>query len=212
MTFAEINKRFTAKALEFMAEGYYINTSGLTYLTCGYSHEFCHLELTNGKDIILIVLADKPVSLSDVRSVVLEVYEAKKDVLDRCYCRPNMMRGASHIGTDKSSLIYAEEFFELDYSHFQRNWFGTREEAESALKVHFSRTKNRRWVEADCGVHEKTLPQAAHKIALKYIRRYYYSSYKLSDITAVKKSVSYYHDTPKVTYYAEAKGKTFVIR
>lgn len=211
MTFAEINKRFTAKTLEFMAEGYYINTSGLTYLTCGCSHEYCHLELTNGEDIILMVIAESGVSFTDLRKVSIEIYEAKKDVLDKNWCRPNMMRGANHIGAEKCNLIYSEDFYQLDYNNYQKDWFGTEEEAKWARAVHDSRTRNRRWAERNTTIREETLPKSYHKIALKHIRRTWYSSYKLSDITAVKKQINYYGKKPKVSYYIEAKGKHFTL-
>lgn len=51
MKFIDINREFTAAASSYMAQGYYINAG-----TTGSQGEVAHIDLTNGTEIIRVLL------------------------------------------------------------------------------------------------------------------------------------------------------------
>ena len=57
MKFIDINREFTAAASSYMAQGYYINAGTMG----GSQGEVAHIDLTNGAEIIRVLLTSSPI-------------------------------------------------------------------------------------------------------------------------------------------------------
>ena len=190
MTFKNINERFSEIVSGYLSNGYNINTGTMG----GSQGEISKVDVTNGKEI-LRVLIRRVGSLGEPDGV--------KIIVGRCRDKVRANRDDSFdiIWNDHMEILHAEAYYALsDYPH---NAFGTMDEAKSCQKLRRERSRN-----ADGWVTRIELPTAAKKIALSYIQRKHYSSYKLKDIESVCKEVR----DGKATYVIHAKGKYFKIK
>lgn len=203
MTFAEINKRFTDKVMEYLAKGYAINTSGCT---AGYSGEHMRVELTNGKDIIAIRLVEDSGGLFSGRTVNIVVGIADAETLRKNYVKPNMLRNET-LWADKITELDREVFYQVG-NRWDANWFTTEEEQKRTAEL-------RRQRQRECyGFGPKKIDltdmRGVKEIALRWVQRKKYSTYKLKDIESVEKWV-YDYDGEHVRYHIHARGKDFCV-
>ena len=192
ITFKKINERFSEIVGKYLSEGYVINTGTMS----GTQGENAKIDMTDGKTILRILLDDDRCSIDEPDSVSIIVGKCTNKA------RPNKNNSFDTIWNHELVEVYRETFYALSRSPY--NAFGTKEEAEKCRKLRRERRDNY----TDDWYQRVRLSDASRKIALKYIRREYYSSYKLSDIESVYKKIRH----GNVTYQICAKGKTFSIR
>ena len=204
MTFAEINKRFTDKVAEYLAKGYVINTSGCT---AGYSGEQMRLELTDGKDIIAIRLVEDSGGLFSGRTVNIVVGLADAQTLRKNYVKPNMMRHET-LWADRITELERESFYQVG-NRWDANWFTTEEEQKRTAAIRRERMKAS--YDSNPNKIELTDMRGAKEIALRWIQRTKYSSYKLKDIEKVEKWIYEYDGRTYSRYHIYARGKNFCV-
>ena len=187
MTFKNINERFTAIVGEYLNKGYTINTGTMS----GLQGEVAKVDMTNGKEIVRIRIEGDSGGLLEPRTMNIIVGKNTDKIL------PNRNDFISGIWNHHLTEIYRETYYALD--SFGRCAYGTKEEAEKCKQTRRAR------YESNYDEWSVPLPDAARAIALKFIHRRYYSSYKLSDIERVYKIIRF----DEVRYYVSARGKTF---
>jgi uncharacterized protein YeeX (DUF496 family) len=69
MKFAEINRRYTEAVAEWLAKGYTINTATMS----GTQGEFAKIDLTDGKEIIRVVVAAYVKKLRDLPTKIAKL-------------------------------------------------------------------------------------------------------------------------------------------
>ncbi len=201
MKFENINRKFTEKVNEYISRGYYINTG--TMSCSGGQGEISHIDLTNGKEIIRILMKNFNDYERDVRGISITV--------GRCTdTRPNISREiGSGIWNYRLEVIETVSFFLVGKARDDREFFGTHDEAVTARDKHRERYEN------SCYKTRKyELPEAAKAIALKWVKRQpKCKSMKLADIDAVYsvKSFNRYTNKEEHSYTVYAKGKTYII-
>lgn len=132
MKYAEINKRYTAIVTEYLAKGYMVNTATMK----GSQGERAHIDLTNGTEVIRIVLQsffkweDVPVEGWEI--IVGRAAEEDKVVPHDHYDYATILNG-------NLEVLSCERFYKIGS---QAGWFGTKEEAVEATRKHFERLNN----------------------------------------------------------------------
>ena len=196
MKFAEINKKFTAKVAEYIAQGWTINAGTMN----GSQGEIAKVDMTNGKDII---------------RVMLDTDYAHERIGDRFYCfdkvqlivgrpempiRVNESRDYDTIWNNHLDVIYCEEFYKIGRG--RPDWYGTKEETMAAQDKHLDR-----YMAAQESREE--LPDKAKAIILPLIRRMpKCKSVTLREIGPVIKSVVTRRNGQDTTRYtAEVRGQ-----
>lgn len=190
MTFKNINERFSALVGEYLDKGYTINAGTMS----GLQGEVAKVDMTNGKEILRIRIEDKGGGLREPRSMNIIVGKNTDKI------RPHRNDVMFTMWNEHLTEIYRETYYALD--DYGRCAFGTKEEAEKCREIRCERQRN--------SYDERVIPlsDAARKIALKFIHRRHYSSYKLSDIESVYKDIRF----NRVQYIIAARGKTFRLR
>ena len=189
MTFKNINERFSAIVREYLDKGYIINTGTMN----GLQGDVARVDMTNGKEILRIRIESCGGGLREPENISISVGKCTDKV------RANRNNALYTIWNDHLEELHRETYYSV--SGYQRNAFGTKEEAEKCREIRRERQRN--------NYDEWAIPlsDAARKIALKFIHRRYYSSYKLSDIERVYKDIRF----NRVRYIVIARGKTFRI-
>lgn len=196
MKFAEINKKFTAKVAEYIAQGWTINAGTMN----GSQGEIAKVDMTNGKDII---------------RVMLDTDYAHERIGDRFYCfdkvqlivgrpdrpiRVNESRDYDTIWNNHLGVIYCEEFYKIGRG--RPDWYGTKEETMAAQDKHLDR-----YMAAQ--ESREQMPDKAKAIILPLIRRMpKCKSVTLREIGPVIKSVVTRRNGQDTTRYtAEVRGQ-----
>lgn len=202
MKFEEINKKYTEKVAEWMAKGYWINAGTMS----GSQGEYAHIDLTNGKELIRVLMEERAEWLDDGWSR----REAVVIVVGRVPAEDRVRIGA----TDRlGNTVWNNHLEELEKESYfkigdrESGWFGTKEEANARYdKAH------ERWTNAHEDSEFKTkVFRGAEKMMLPFVRRQVCGckTAKASDITKVEKV---YNTDPNgrltgCTYYVTVKGK-----
>ena len=202
MTFAEINKRFTAIVSEYLSKGWIINTSGVT---AGYSGERMRVDLTNGKDILAIRLVEESGGLFSGRTVSIVVGLANEQTLRKNYVRPNTMNHET-LWADRIRELDREIFYQVG-NRWDANWFTTEEEQKRTAAIRRERMKAN--YDANPKRLDLTEMRGAKEIALRWIQTTKYSSYKLKDIEKVERWVYEFDGRTYSRYHIHARGKEF---
>lgn len=126
MTYKDINNRFTQIVTEYITQGYTFNTSSMG----GSQGEIANIDLTNGKEIVRIVVS----SFNNWR----ESLEGVEIVIGRCTdnVRPHSGQFHETVWNTRLEVISTECFYKI--SRYD-NFYGTREEAEAARNIRHSR-------------------------------------------------------------------------
>lgn len=132
MKFIDINREFTAAANSYMAQGYYINAGTMG----GSQGEVAHIDLTNGTEIIRVLLTTFNNYLG-TEGVELIVGRVKDDI------KPNQEDRWSTVWNERLEVISSKKFYRLN-NRAQDGFYGTEEEANAAEEKRFDRYKSRR--------------------------------------------------------------------
>lgn len=204
MKFEEINKRFTEKVSELLAQGYTINTATMA----GSQGEIAKVDLTKDGEIIRVLLGNfgRPCEqigehYYNMDGVELIVGRATEDI------KPNSYDTWQTIWNNRIEIISREEFLEIGRSRVHK-WYGTRDEAIAQQDKARDRYDCRH-VETEIDFSDE-----AKKIALSYIKRQpHCRSVKLSEIERVSKRIyqSPVSGETKVNYNIAVRGKTYRI-
>lgn len=131
MKFIDINREFTAAANSYMAQGYYINAGTMG----GSQGEVAHIDLTNGTEIIRVLLTTFNNYLG-TEGVELIVGRVKDDI------KPNQEDRWSTVWNERLEVISSKKFYRLN-NRAQDGFYGTEEEANAAEEKRFDRYKSR---------------------------------------------------------------------
>ena len=196
MKFAEINKKFTAKVAEYIAQGWTINAGTMA----GHQGEIAKIDLTDGKDIIRVMLDTKYTHdhignrFYCLDKVQLIVGRATDSV------RINESRDFDTIWNNRLDVIYCEEFYKIGRG--RPDWYGTKEETMAAQDKNLDR-----YMAAQ--ESKEQLPDKAKAIILPLIRRMpKCKSVTIRDIGPVIKSmVTRRNGQEAIRYTAEVRGQ-----
>ena len=192
MKYAEINKRFTEKVAEYLSMGYIINTRTMS----GTQGEIASIDLTNGTEIVRIVLERNHRNFKDV--VTLTVGKAKNNV------RPNSPDDMGTIWNGRLETIEQYTWYRHD---FRKDWYVTVGEEDVICEIHRERISNAQYY------HLQVFGDVAKKVVLSFIRRQpKHKSIKLSDRESVyKTTTTNFEGKWKNRYEVRVKGKRFVL-
>ena len=203
MKYEGINKRFTDTVAEWMAKGYHINTASMG----GSQGEIAHLDLTDGKEIIRIVLE----SLTEWDEHM--IYEGLELKVGRCTdcVTPDSGSTWGTVWNNRLEILSSERYYQIGCG--KRNgekWYGTREDAETQTRIHRQR------IEANPRhqTERVQMPEAAKAAILPYLRSLpKCKSLKLSRIAAVEKVTNTNFDNSIHRYFevTTVGGRTFKI-
>ena len=160
MKFIDINREFTAAASRYMAQGYYINAGTMG----GSQGEVAHIDLTNGTEIIRVLLTTFNNYLG-TEGVELIVGRVKDDI------KPNQEDRWSTVWNERLEVISNKKFYRLN-NRAQDGFYGTEEEANAAEEKRFDRYKSRRSNDSAVDVTTKAAPMVKKYIHEKFgVRR-----------------------------------------
>lgn len=170
MKFIDINREFTAAASSYMAQGYYINAGTMG----GSQGEVAHIDLTNGTEIIRVLLTTFNNYLG-TEGVELIVGRVKDDI------KPNQEDRWSTVWNERLEVISSKKFYRLN-SRAQDGFYGTEEEANAAEEKRFSRYTSRDTYRTPKDITAKAAPVVKRYIHEKFgVRRV-----KMEDIKVTK--------------------------
>ena len=134
MKFADINKRYTEIVTEYLSKGYIINTATMS----GSQGEFAKIDLTNGKEIIRVLLD----SFHDYRNEVdgFDIIVGKS--ADKVDVHGNDRLGNT-IWNKNLEVIETIRFYELGRG-IGNDYYGTMEEAKEASELRYARWYNQK--------------------------------------------------------------------
>jgi hypothetical protein len=157
MKFIDINREFTAAASSYMAQGYIINTASMS----GSQGQVAHIDLTNGKQIVRVLLDSftEWEDYNNLKGLKLVVGIATDHV------KPNDNQRRDVIWNNRLEVISCEKFYEVSSNCDDSVFYGTREEAAAANKKRFERYCCR-----DCRI-KKHLPEKASPLVKEFVRR-----------------------------------------
>ena len=160
MKFIDINREFTAAANSYMAQGYYINAGTMG----GSQGEVAHIDLTNGTEIIRVLLTTFNNYLG-TEGVELIVGRVKDDI------KPNQEDRWNTVWNERLEVISNKKFYRLN-NRAQDGFYGTEEEANAAEEKRFDRYKSRRSNGSALDVTTKAAPMVKKYIHEKFgVRR-----------------------------------------
>lgn len=151
MKYADINKRYTEIINKYLVKGYTVNTATMG----GSQGEIAHIDLTDGNEIIRILVEGFNEYHRDIEGVEIIVGKATDEI------KPNSKKTLGTIWNNRLEIIESERFFAIG-----RNGYYTdkKEEAERAAQKRMSRY--------DTTPRETYEPSAkAIEIAKKVIRK-----------------------------------------
>lgn len=186
MKYIDINRKFTAAVSSYMMQGYTLNSSTMG----GSQGEVAHIDLTNGIEIIRVLLkgfSDYTEMVTD-GGIELIVGRVKDDI------KPNQEDRWSTVWNERLEVISSKKFYRLN-NRAQDGFYGTEEEANAAEEKRFDRYKSRRSNDSAVDVTTKAAPMVKKYIHEKFgVRRV-----KMDDIKVVKHGGRY-----TVTYHKHA--------
>ena len=171
MKFIDINREFTAAASSYMAQGYYINAGTMG----GSQGEVAHIDLTNGTEIIRVLLTTFNNYLG-TEGVELIVGRVKDDI------KPNQEDRWSTVWNERLEVISSKKFYRLN-NRAQDGFYGTEEEANAAEEKRFDRYKSRRSNDSAVDVTTKAAPMVKRYVHEKFgVRRVKMDDIKVAQV------------------------------
>lgn len=157
MKYIDINAKFTAAVSSYIAQGYIINTASMS----GSQGEAAHIDLTNGKQIVRVLLDgfSEWEDYNQLGGLKLVVGITTDNV------KPNDNQRRDVIWNNRLKVISCEKFYEVSSSFDDSAFYGTREEATAANKKRFERYCRR-----DCRI-KKYLPEKASPLVKEFVHR-----------------------------------------
>lgn len=157
MKYIDINRKFTETVSSYIAQGYIINTASMS----GSQGEIAHIDLTDGKQIVRVLL-DSFTEWEDynqLEGLKLVVGIAADNV------KPNDNQRRDVIWNNRLEVISCEKFYKLRSNRDDSVFYGTREEATAADEKRFERYCRR-----DCRI-KKHLSEKASPLVKEFVRR-----------------------------------------
>lgn len=162
MKYADINRRFTEIVADYIKHGYSINTATMS----GSHGEVAHIDLTDGKSVIRIVL-QKFYRKGDFYNDGYEIVVGEAEDSVRADQSPSFTVGT--VWNNRLTICRCEEFYEIGNQRYDcTGWFGTREEARAAMNTVTERALRKNYSDS---VQRGELTGRAVKIAERYICR-----------------------------------------
>ena len=188
----EINRIYTETVANLIAKGYQIHTASMS----GSQGEIAHIDLTNGKEVLRVLLNregvydDSPYS----NRVTLTVGRCTDELRVRGFCR-----GYATIWNNRLEVLSEIAWVEID-----EDWYVSPEEAKPLGELKFARWKRRSRRSAEY----RQMPNACKSAALRWLKKQpRMKTCKIEDITKITKVTC----TDSWRYEIEAKGKTFYL-
>ena len=192
MTIKDINKLFTDKMLEYINDGYVVNTNTMG----GTQGETAKVDLTNGKYIIRLYVDIKSENLINYLHIIAERVKLTKKykhgwdntiwnghnevIFDKSFFAVDYGRYYVYVESDEYKEIKAKRKQRYEYEYRHRN-----------TKIYFDNPK-------------------AKSIALKLVKKNPRTkTIKEKDIDCVYKHLWGFGNTKTVYYYAICKGKSY---
>ena len=157
MKYTDINRKFTAVVSSYLAQGYIINTASMS----GSQGEVTHIDLTDGKQIVRVLLDDftEWEDFNRMEGLKLMVGISTDDV------KPNSTEHGEAIWNERLEVISCEKFYLLSSNRDDSAFYGTREDAAAAAEKRFERYCRR-----DCRI-KKHLSEKASPLVKEFVRR-----------------------------------------
>ena len=172
---AELNKIFTAKVNELLAQGYIFHTQTMA----GHQGEIAKVDLTNGEEIIRVLMEDKGLNWDKETDLFLN------NSITITVGRATTVNFNDTIWNDKLEVLDQEVFYQADY---YSDYLITEEEAIENAKKHKERLMTNK---AQLKGTEEITDKAHLKALLPYINRLEgCKSVKARHITEVTKQVN----------------------
>lgn len=187
MSYADINKRYTATVAEYMVKGYTINTRTMT----GSQGDYAHIDLTDGTEVIRIMV-DTFHDWTNISLDGLEIIVGRAD----SEVKPNSESDYHTLWNNRLNIISRERFYEIGDDRHHGKFYGTLEEATAAQQL-----KVQRYIAKHQGNKAKDLTPKAMEIAKRIIRR----EFKVKRICEANVKVSKSDKGYTVSY----KGKAY---
>ena len=192
----DINRTFTEKVTELIAQGYQINPATMS----GSQGEYAHVDLRKGTDIIRVLLDDG----SDYEEGV----DFMRLVVGRCTDQIRMGtfdRLGNTIWNNRLEIL-----FEIKFAKIAEDYF-----TDMETGVQMRRKRYLRWKQKDRRAR-RDLPDAFKSVALRYVQKQpRMKTCKLSEIERVTRvNRTQWNETlPDLRgYEIVARGKTFFIK
>lgn len=159
MKFAEINREFTTRVTEWLDKGYVFNGTTMN----GSQGELAKVDLTNGKEIIRVIIdkfygdrGDDCLMYSGVEIIVGRPAENAVPHSER----------HDTIWNNRLEVLEEVKFYQVGDCRNGGKEYGTKEQATRAIKVSLNRYKNKDHSNSGADITEKALP-----IAKRYLHR-----------------------------------------
>lgn len=214
MKYSEINKEYTQVIAEYLNKGYVINTSTQSGT---YSNEIAHCDLTNGSDLIRVVLMNfyddnfRP----SAAGISLQVLSMQLDRPTLRGFKPNQKQGAHDLWNENSTVISKKEWYCIrresevcvngEYKGYSDGWWVTKEELKNQRDVMWTR----KYVEYPSSyIVTFYASSKARLLAYKFVKRQpRCKTIKPGDIEAIERSFI----NGKNEYIIRAKGKEWTL-
>lgn len=185
MTYADINKMFTAEVSKYLALGYHFNTSTMN----ASEGELGKVDLTDGKEVVRVLLRtfSKDWDKRGVELIVGRVAE-KEEV------RPDVAYSRNSIWNGRLEQTSNQRFYEVNGYGDPDKFYGTEADAEAVSKV-----RMRRYAQRPNRQNKDMTSAQIIKIAVPFIRR------KLGIKNVDKKRVEVFR-TPDHRYIISYRG------
>ena len=155
MTYTDVNNRFTQIVVEYIGKGYTFNTSSMG----GSQGEIANVDLTNGKEIIRVVVSSFNNWRENVEGVEITIGRSTDNV------RPHSGQLHETVWNSHLEIIHTEYFYKISrYSNF----YGTREEAEAARNIRHARYALREFSRTEYKPSDKAKAIAARIVRNKF--------------------------------------------
>jgi len=206
MKFESINKKYTEAVAAWLAKGYTINTATMG----GSQGEVAHVDLTDGKEIIRVLLGNIGAAYERIEDrfyhldgVALIVGRVTDQII------PNSPNTWPTVWNSHLEIVSEERFYEIGRQHRDGSkWYGTKEEAMA------QQDKNSERYRARFMYNHYTLSESAKAIVLPFVKRQpKCRSVRLSEIEAVT-----HHDVTSRTgnrygqYTVKVRGQSFQVK
>ena len=157
MKYADINRRYTEIVAEYMGKGYTINTASMS----GSQGETCKIDLTNGTEIIRIMVD----TFSDWRNDLAGVEILVGKVTDEDV-RPHSNSGWATIWNNRLEILSTDRFYKIGEDRCHGTFYGDMAEAKAATT-----TRRSRYIARESTRRTENITSKAVEIAKRVIRR-----------------------------------------
>ena len=157
MKYIDINRKFTAAVNSYLAQGYRFNTSTMG----GSQGEIAAVDLTNGKEVVRVVL--KKFSQKHTFNDAIELLVGR--VKENEHVTPDSADDWCTVWNHKLETISSEKFYEIGRRNRSNPFYGTEEESIAADEKRFARYRAHNEQES------KDVTDKAAPLVKEFIRR-----------------------------------------